>query len=47
MLVLDAGTHRVRYRLGAKSTDRFYYVKPGATRALQVVTQAGGFVDAR
>ena len=47
MLVLDAGTHRVRYRLGAKSTDRFYYVKPGETRALQVVTQAGGFVDAR
>lgn len=46
-LVLDEGTHRVRYRLGARSSDRFYYVKPGATRALEVVTQPGGFVDAR
>ena len=46
-LVLDEGTHRVRYRLGAQSTDRFYYLKSGATRALQVVTQPGGFVDAR
>ncbi len=46
-LVLDEGIHRVRYRLGAKSIDRFYYLKPGATRVLNVVTQAGGFVDAR
>ncbi|MGB3051043.1 MAG: response regulator [Polyangiales bacterium] len=46
-LVLDEGTHRVRYRLGAQSTDRFYNLKPGATRVLQVVTQPGGFVDAR
>ncbi|MGB5351056.1 MAG: hypothetical protein WBN10_15725, partial [Polyangiales bacterium] len=46
-LVLDEGTHRVRYRLGARSSDRFYYVKSGATRALEVVTQPGGFVDAR
>jgi CheY-like chemotaxis protein len=46
-LVLDEGTHRVRYRLGARSSDRFYYVKSGTTRTLQVVTQAGGFVDPR
>jgi len=46
-LVLDAGTHRVHYRVGARSTDRFYYMKPGATRTLQVVTRPGGFVDAR
>ena len=46
-LVLDGGIHRVRYRLGAKSIDRFYYLKPGATRVLKVVTQPGGFVDAR
>jgi len=46
-LLLDEGTHRVRYRLGARSTDRFYYVKSGSTRALQVVTRPGGFVDAR
>ncbi len=46
-LVLDEGTHRVRYRLGARSTDRFYYLKSGSTRALQVVTRPGGFVDAR
>ena len=46
-LALDEGTHRVRYRFGARSTDRFYYVKSGATRSLKVVTQPGGFVDAR
>jgi hypothetical protein len=46
-LVLDEGTHRVRYRFGARATDRFYYVKPGATRSLEVVTPPGGFVDAR
>jgi len=46
-LVLDQGIHAVRYRTGAKSTDRFYYVKSGATRGLRVLTQAGVFVDAR
>jgi len=46
-LVLDEGTHRVRYRSAARSTDRFYYVKSGATRSLEVVTRRGGFVDAR
>ena len=46
-LALDEGTHRVRYQLGTRSTDRFYYLKSGATRALRVVTQPGGFVDAR
>lgn len=46
-LVLDEGTHRVRYQLGTRSTDRFYHLKSGATRALRVVTQPGGFVDAR
>ncbi len=46
-LALDEGTHRVRYRFEARSTDRFYYVKSGATRSLKVVTQPGGFVDAR
>jgi CheY-like chemotaxis protein len=45
-LALDQGTHAVRYRSGARSTDRFYYVKSGATRDLRVVTQAGGLVDA-
>jgi hypothetical protein len=46
-LVLDQGRHRVRYRVGTRFTDRFYYVKSGATRVLRVVTQPGGFVDAR
>ena len=46
-LVFDGGTHRLRYRLGERSIDRFYYVKPGATRVLRVVTQAGAFIDAR
>jgi CheY-like chemotaxis protein len=46
-LALDEGVHRVRYRSGSRAFDRFYYVKPGATRAIEVVTQAGGFVDAR
>lgn len=46
-LVLDQGIHAVRYRTGAKSTDRFYYVKSGATRGLRVLTQAGALVDAR
>jgi hypothetical protein len=46
-LVLDQGTHAVRYRAGANSTYRFYYVKSGATRASSIVTRPGGFVDAR
>jgi hypothetical protein len=46
-LVLDQGTHAVRYRAGATSTYRFYYVKSGATRASSIVTRPGGFVDAR
>jgi hypothetical protein len=46
-LALDQGTHMVRYRSGARLTDRFYYVKSGATRGLNVLTQAGGLVDAR
>ena len=46
-VVLSQGRHTVRYRIGSKSTYRFYYVKSGATRALSVVTQAGGLVDAR
>ena len=46
-LVLEEGRHRVRYRLGRESTVRFYYVKAGATRSLEVVTRPGGFVDAR
>jgi CheY-like chemotaxis protein len=46
-LVLDQGRHMVRYRTGARSTYRFYYVKSGATRSLSVLTQAGGLVDAR
>jgi hypothetical protein len=46
-LVLDQGRHRVRYRVGTRFTDRFCYVKSGATRVLHVVTQPGGFVDAR
>ena len=46
-LPLDEGRHRVRYRVEGTSTDRFYYVKSGTTRALTVVTRPGGFVDAR
>lgn len=46
-VVLDEGRHTVRYRLGDRSTVRFYTVKPGATRALRVVTQPGGLIDAR
>ena len=45
-LVLGQGTHAVRYRAGARSTYRFYYVKSGATRGSRVVTRPGGFVDA-
>ena len=46
-LVLDEGRHRVRYRFAGESTVRFYYVKAGATRSLDVVTRPGGFIDAR
>ena len=46
-LVLTQGRHAVRYRSAERSTYRFYYVKSGATRALRILTQAGGFVDAR
>jgi len=33
-LVLDQGKHLVRFRVGSASSDRFYYVKSGATRAV-------------
>jgi hypothetical protein len=45
--VLEQGTHAVQYRVAGKSTYRFYYVKSGSTRVLRVITQPGGFVDAR
>jgi len=46
-LVLGAGTHAVRYRGAVRSTDRFYYVRSGATRVVSIFTQAGGLVDPR
>jgi len=46
-LVLAEGTHVVRYRNEAGYTDRFYFVKSGATRSLHVVTRPGGLVDPR
>ncbi len=46
-LVLDQGIHAVRYRTEAKSIDRFYYVKSGATRASSILVRAGALVDAR
>ena len=46
-IALDEGVHRVRYQSDDAVTDRFYYVKPGATRALVVITRPGGFIDAR
>jgi len=46
-LPLDEGVHRVRYRFEDGVTDRFYYVKSGATRRLVIITRPGGFVDAR
>ncbi|MBW2509067.1 MAG: response regulator [Deltaproteobacteria bacterium] len=46
-LPLDEGVHRVRYRFEDGVTDRFYYVKSGATRRLVIITRRGGFVDAR
>jgi CheY-like chemotaxis protein len=45
--VLAEGRHVVRYRFEQGVTDRFYYVKAGATRRLEVITRPGGFVDAR
>lgn len=47
MLVLDEGRHVVRYTHEGKRAVRFYYVKSGATRSLDVITRPGGFVDAR
>jgi len=46
-LVLDQGRHLVWYEHGGARSVRFYYVKSGATRALEVITRPGGFVDAR
>jgi CheY-like chemotaxis protein len=46
-LVLDQGIHAVRYRTEAKSIDRFYYVKSGATRGSRIVVREGALVDAR
>jgi hypothetical protein len=46
-LVLAEGTHAVRYRNEAGFTDRFYFVKSGATRSLHVITRPGGLVDPR
>ncbi len=46
-LVLDEGRHEVRYRVGHDWSDRFYFVKAGHTRELQVRLSPGGFVDAR
>ncbi|MDH4282589.1 MAG: DUF4388 domain-containing protein, partial [Myxococcales bacterium] len=45
--VLEEGIHAVRYRIGARVTYRFYYVKSGATRASRVAVGPGGLVDAR
>ena len=46
-VTLEEGRHLVRYRFEDGVTDRFYYVKAGATRVLRVITRPGGFVDAR
>ncbi|MGB5812869.1 MAG: response regulator [Polyangiales bacterium] len=46
-LAVDEGRHVVRYRAGRVSGARFYYVKRGTTRTLQVSRAPGGFVDAR
>ena len=45
-LVLDEGRHVVRYEYEGRRSVRFYFVKAGATRALEVITRPGGFVDA-
>ena len=46
-LPLNEGVHRVRYRFEDRVSDRFYFVKSGATRRLVVITRPDGFVDAR
>jgi CheY-like chemotaxis protein len=46
-LVLDQGQHVVRYRAGARSTYRFYYVRSGATRTATSLIRPGGLVDPR
>ena len=46
-LPLDEGVHRVRYRFEDQVSDRFYFVKSGATRRLVVITRPDGFVDDR
>ena len=46
-LVLDEGRHVVRYGVEEAWTYRFYYVRAGATRVLQVSPTQGGFVDAQ
>jgi len=46
-LVLDQGRHVVRARVGSGSSDRFYYVKSGATRTATPLNRPGGLVDAR
>jgi CheY-like chemotaxis protein len=46
-LVLEEGVHAVRYRVGTKRIDRFYYVKSGSTRGTRVITRAGALIDAR
>lgn len=45
-LVLDQGRHVVRYEHEGRRSVRFYFVKAGATRALEVITRPGGYVDA-
>lgn len=46
VLVLDQGRHVVRYDHAGRRSVRFYFVKAGATRALEILTRPGGFVDA-
>ena len=46
-LVLDQGRHVVRYEHSGRRSVRFYFVKAGFTRVLEVITRPGGFVDAR
>jgi hypothetical protein len=46
-VILDQGVHAVRFRIDARSTYRFYYVKSRATRASRVAVGGGGLVDAR
>ena len=46
-LVVDQGRHLVRYEYQGRRIVRFYFVKAGATRVLELITRPGGFVDAR